>query len=137
MNPPNSTSPTECRRWPRVEEERLMTCRSKSHQEETIYFTRNISGGGLMFESPEALFPDTRLELGFYAPMDCERQTMSHMRVGAQVRWVSEIPDVFGYEGINRYRIGVAFDEIDPQDRACLEEYVKKRLMMASTERLA
>ena len=59
------------------------------------------------------------------------------MRVGAQVRWIREIPEAVEDEGSNCYRIGVAFDEIDPQDQACLDEYVKKRFMMASTQPMA
>jgi len=58
------------------------------------------------------------------------------MRIGAQVRWIRELPEAFGDQGGNRYRVGVAFDQIDPQDQVRLDEYVKKRLMMVSPQRI-
>ena len=132
--------PTEHRRWPRVPEERLFACRDGSDPKERIYFTRNLSGGGCMFESPAAISPGTVLELAFYAPIavktrSCEN-TMQHMCIGAQVRWIHELSESVGHEGGNRYQVGVLFDQIDAQDQACLDEYVRKRLMMTSTQRI-
>jgi c-di-GMP-binding flagellar brake protein YcgR len=115
-----------------LEEELLITCRGRSPLNETICFTRNISGGGLVLETPEAIPPESRLDIELYAPTDCEKQTRSYMRIGAQVRWIRQIPEGVAHEGSNHYRAGIAFDEIDPKDQACLDEYVKKRLMMAS-----
>ena len=124
----------ERRHWPRVAEELLVAYRSKSHVNETVYFTRNISGGGLVFDSPESIPPETQLEMECDVPVDCERRTRHHMLVGARVGWIREIPEALGDEGSNRYRIGVAFDEIDSQDQVCLDEYVRKRLMIVSTQ---
>jgi len=93
-----------------------------------------MSGGGLMVESPEAIPDETQLEIELYTPMDCKKQTRLYVRIGAQVRWISELSESVGYEGSNRYRLGVAFNEIDPQDQACLDEYVKKRVMMAGAQ---
>lgn len=89
-----------------------------------------------MFETQEAIPPASRLEIELYAPADCQKQTRYYLFVRAQVRWTNEIPEAVGYEGSNRYRVGVAFDQIDPQDQACLDEYVKKRLMMESAQRI-
>lgn len=138
MSPAHSDQPTERRRRPRLCEELLIPCRNKDTLSQTIHFTRNISGGGLMFGSPEPIPMGTQLEIELYAPLDCEKQTMRYMRIGAQVRWVSDMPNAFGYEGSNRYKVGVVFDEIDPQDQARFDEYVKKRLnMVVNTEHVA
>ena len=87
-----------------------------------------------MFDSTKSIPPETRLEMECYAPVDCDKRTKLYMLVGARVRWIREISEAVGYEGSNRYRIGVAFDTIDSQDQACLDEYVRKRLMIASTQ---
>lgn len=134
MDPADLTQPTEQRRWPRLREELLGACRAESRRDEMIYFTRNLSARGLMFDSPESISPGTRLEMEWYAPVDCEKQTRLYMCIGAQVQWTRKIPDAVRYEGSNRYRVGVAFDQIDPRDHACLDEYVKKRLLVADTE---
>lgn len=90
-----------------------------------------------MFESPEPPLPGTVLEVGCYPPMDCDARTMRYMRIGAKVRWVSEILDAFEYEGGNRYKVGVIFDQIDPADQACVDGYVKKRLLLEGVQRIA
>lgn len=89
-----------------------------------------------MCESPVAIPIGTQVEIELYAPVDCEKRTLRFMRTVAQVRWMSEIPEAFGYDGSNRCRVGAAFDEIDSEDRARLEEYVRGRLRMASAERI-
>ena len=137
MNSVDLTQPTERRRCPRLGEELLIACRSRNHVHTAVYFTRNLSGGGLMFESPASVSSDTTLDIECYTPIGCEKQTMQHMRMGAQVRWTREIPEACGYEGSNRYTVGVAFDQIDPADQVCLDEYVKKRLAAVSVQRIA
>ena len=87
-----------------------------------------------MFDSPEPIPPETQLEMEYHAPVDCDKRTRLYMLVGARVRWIREIPEALGDEGSNRYRVGVAFDEIDSQDQVCLDEYVRKRLMIVSTQ---
>jgi len=136
MSQADLTLATERRRWLRVAEELLIACRGEGHSSDAIYFTRNLSGGGLMFESPGELSPGTPLEIEFYAPRDCEKQTRLSMLIGAQVRWTSEIPNAPVEEGSNQYRVGVAFNQIDPQDQTCLDEYVNKRVVMASRQRV-
>ncbi len=134
MSPADSFQSSDRRRYPRLSEERLFVYRKRGHANEFICFTRNVGGEGLMFESPQPIPPDAQLEVEFYAPVDCEKRTRLHMLIGAQVQWTSEILEAFNIEGANRYRVGVAFDQIDTQDQACLVEYVKKRLMMASAQ---
>lgn len=90
-----------------------------------------------MFESPVPIPTDTTLDVECYAPMDCEKRTMQHMCIGAQVRWTREISEAFDYEGSNRYKVGVVFDQINPADQICLDEYVKKRLATIGVQRIA
>ena len=87
-----------------------------------------------MLETPEAIPPEIGLDIELYAPTDCKKQTMLYMRIGAQVRWRQQILEGVGPEGSNQYRVGVAFDEIDSEDQACVDEYVRKRLMTASAQ---
>ena len=87
----------------------------------------------MMFDSAESIPPETRLEVEAYGPVDCEKRTRLYMLIGAQVQWTREIPEAFEYKGSNRYRVGVSFDRIDSSDQRCLDEYVKKRLMMGSS----
>ena len=134
MDPADLTQPTEQRRWPRLGEELLGACRAESRRGEMIYFTRNLSARGLMFDFPEPISSGTRLEMELYAPVDCEKRTMRYMLIGAQVRWTREISEAFSYEGSNRYKVGVIFEQVDPADQRCLDEYVKKRLMMTGAQ---
>lgn len=103
---------------------------------ETTYFTRSLGGGGLMFESPTMIPMGTQLEVGLNVPVDCEKRMLRFMRIVAQVRWIGEMSEAVAYEGSNRYKVGVTFDEIDAEARACLDDYVKQRLRMASTQRV-
>lgn len=122
MGPADLTQPTERRHWPRFGEELLIACRTRSQRSGTTFFTRNLSAKGLMFEAPEPVTLGTCLEMELYAPADCEKRTLRFMYIVARARWTSEIPEAFGYEGSNRYKVGVAFDQIDPQDQTCLDK---------------
>lgn len=130
MSVAHSTSKTERRCWSRVAEELLMTCREKDSLCERAYFTRNLSGGGCMFESPEAIPLRTAVELALYAPVDCERRTRVYVVLAARVQWISEMPTAGRDTWSNRYRIGVAFEAGDSQDRKCLSEYVERKHRM-------
>jgi len=128
MNSLGSMSQDARREWQRVANELLIDCQQKGRQGSATYFTRNISGGGLMFEAPEVMTPGTQLEIEIRVPIDHAARRERCLCLSGQVRWTSMIPDAFECEGSNRYRIGITFHQISPIDQACLEEHVRKRL---------
>lgn len=136
MNPADSIQSPERRRWPRVVEEWTIVCRHGGALKEGISFTRNIGARGVMLESTEAPSPDSPIEIELYAPLDCEKRTRQHTRILGRVRWTQDIPEAFGYAGSNRFRVGVAFEQIDPQIQACLDGYVRKRLKSESVQQI-
>ena len=100
----HTLSDAERRRWPRRRIELLIRCRREGDSGEGIYFTRNLSEGGLMFESPAAFPPAAALELGWYAPVEGSASRIRrYLALQGQVQWVRPIPEGQEASGSNRY----------------------------------
>lgn len=123
---------TERRAVLRITEGFLFMCWHRSPKDEVVYFTKNIGGGGLMCESPLPVRRGTWLDIELYAPMDAEKRILRYMRIRGRVRWTRSISGAFRFKGNNRHEIGIAFEQIDPQDRAGLVQYVKQGLTVGS-----
>lgn len=118
----------ERRRWSRVSEVLpVIHCDTKD-QKCTDYFTRNIGGGGMLIEVPEAIPISTCLKIEFYVPMGDEGRARKYVRVEAQVCWVEQIAGSSGYKGSNRYRLGLSFKRVDSLDQRLLEVHVNRSL---------
>lgn len=78
-----------------------------------------------MFEAVELVGIGRQVEIEWYAPVRSRRRMRWYMHIGARVIWRREIPGASACEGSNRYRIGVAFEQITLEDRVRLEEYVR------------
>ena len=88
--------------------------------------TRNISEGGLMFETTKAIQRDTLLKMEIYQPIcSCKSIIFS---IPALIRVLrSELRKKDHFEkGENRYIIGGEFLEIKDEDRQRIAKYIKE-----------
>jgi hypothetical protein len=114
------TQESERRRWPRRTIELLIRCRpATGGGPEGIYFTRNLSEGGLMFESPGLFNATTPVEVGWYAPVQGGgARIRRYLSLRARVAWAREMPDDHAAMHGNRYQVGLQFQRMNPDDRA-------------------
>ena len=84
----------------------------------------DIGAGGVKIFSETSLAPDMRLELTFYIhPKNKDRTGM--IAVG-RVIWCREVK--MDSQGLDRYEVGIRFEEIDPKDRDQIFQYVYRKL---------
>ena len=87
-------------------------------------FTKNISAGGLMFETEENIIErDNELELEIYQPVNPDRTMIFSLPVLAKVIWIQKIEKEHFENGENKYLIGVTFLHIKEQDRQKIVKY--------------
>ena len=87
-------------------------------------FTKNISAGGLMFETEESTIEwDNELELEIYQPVNPDKTMIFSIPVLAKVIWIQKIEKEHFENGENKYLIGVKFLHIKEQDRQKIVKY--------------
>ncbi|MFC1698714.1 PilZ domain-containing protein [Candidatus Omnitrophota bacterium] len=89
--------------------------------------TRNISSAGLMFEAEKDFYPDQDLTLEIYQPVNRFKTLIYVIPATARVVWTNKIRQGFFELGENRYRMGVEFTKISPQDKAVIMRYVQEQ----------
>ena len=92
-------------------------------------FTRDISGGGLMFETDRDILAGSELELEIYQPSNGSKKVIFSVYVIAKVTWTKEIEKDAFEEGENRYRVGVEFSEIKEEDRQRIINFVNRSMI--------
>jgi c-di-GMP-binding flagellar brake protein YcgR len=123
----------EKRNFPRIEDtifflynysESVINITSASIQRCTA-FTRDISVGGLMFETETSIFEKgNEFELELYQPLNCDKTVVFCMPILAKVIWMMKIEKEHFEIGENQYRTGIQFLEIKGQDRQKITNYV-------------
>lgn len=76
-------------------------------------FTRDISAGGLMFETEKDIPQDMRLDLEIYQPIDPRKIIFFSTFAKAKVIWSRKIDKDNFEEGENKYRVGAEFLEVN------------------------
>lgn len=99
---------------------------TSSSTEEFKAFTRNISAGGLMFDTEKDIPQDARLGLEIYQPRDRRKTVIFSTSVLARVVWERKIEKDNFEETENKYRIGIEFLEIKEEDRKRIAMYVEE-----------
>lgn len=119
----------EKRKFPRLKENIFILGNLRSsHPEEFKAITKDISAGGLMFETETDISKDTKVELEIYQPMNRDKTMIFCIPVLGKVRWVREIDKNYFERGENKYRVGVEFLGIKEEDRNIITNCVEKRL---------
>ena len=115
----------ERRKFPRLEDNIFILCSLKAtHAAEFKAFTRDICGGGLMFETDRNIPAGSELELEIYQPSDSGKRIIFSVHVIAKVAWTRGIEKDAFEEGENRYQVGVEFSEIKEEDRQRIVNFV-------------
>ena len=89
--------------------------------------TQNISAGGLMFEAEKNFYSAQILKLEIYQPVNPFKTLIYVIPAMARVVWAEKIRQGFFELGENRYRIGVEFIKISPQDREMIMRYAQEK----------
>lgn len=115
---------TERRRWPRVLYEALLICHPTARRASATYVLRNVSQGGVMFESPTAVTPGTPLTMEWSVPVGSHGRIQQRVTAEGRVRWTQGIPAA-RYPGSNRFRVGAALTRIGLADRSAITRFVR------------
>lgn len=115
---------------PRLNERIFILCQSKEKPGMNIIkgFTKNISAGGLMFESDGSLSRQDTFILEIYQPSIQSGQEFISMTTLAKVKWVTPIDLTKEYEGIDKFKVGMEFLKLDDRDRNTIAKYVQAKL---------
>lgn len=92
-------------------------------------FTKNISAGGLMFETESTIVEKgNKLEMEIYQPLNPDKSMIYSISALAKVIWTRKIEKEHFENGENKYTVGTAFLEIGEQDRQRIVKYVEASL---------
>ena len=115
----------ERRKFPRLKDNIfILGVLKANHAAEFKAFTRDISGGGLMFETDSNIPAGSELELEIYQPSNSGKRIIFSVHVIAKVAWTKGIEKDAFEEGENRYQVGVEFSEIKEEDRQRIVNFV-------------
>lgn len=91
-------------------------------------FTKNISAGGLMFESDGPLSRQDTFILEIYQPSIQSGQEFISITTLAKVRWAAPVDLTKEYEAIDKFKVGMEFLKFDDRDRNIIAKYVQAKL---------
>jgi len=121
----------EKREFSRIKENIFILAAFKKDQENQFkVFTRDISGGGLMFETDLDIPAGSELELEIYQPSDKDKEVFFSIHTVARVAWIKGIEKDSFEEGENRHQVGVEFSEIKEEDRQRIINFVNQGLAL-------
>ncbi|MDD5731063.1 MAG: PilZ domain-containing protein [Candidatus Omnitrophica bacterium] len=84
---------------------------------------RNISAGGLMFETEKEIPLHSELKLEIYQAQDHDKKIIFSIPVKAKVVWKRKIDKQDFEKGENKYRVALEFLEIAEGDRKMISRY--------------
>ena len=114
----------------RLNERIFILCQSKEKPSMNIIkgFTKNISAGGLMFESDGPLPRQDIFILEIYQPSIQSGQEFISITTLAKVKWVTPIDLTQEYEGRDKFKVGMEFLKLDDRDRDTIAKYAQAKL---------
>lgn len=117
----------ERRRFPRIKDNFFIFGNLRSASiEDFKAFTKDISAGGLMFETEREIPEASKLELEIYQPLARDKRIIFSIPVMAKIIWTRKIEKDNFEVGENKYRIGIEFSEIREEDRQKITQYVEE-----------
>ncbi len=127
MNTEDEYSGLERRKLPRIRDNIFIIGDLRSSPGEKFKaLTRDISAGGLMFETERDISKDTKVELEICQPMNRDKTMIFCIPVLGKIRRVREIDKDNFEPGENKYKVGVEFSEIKEEDRQKIIKYVEE-----------
>lgn len=98
--------------------------------EEFKAIAKDISAGGLMFETERNVSKKSVLELEIYQPIDCCKKTFFSVAALAKPIWIKKIEKNSFEEGENKHRVGIKFSGLKKEDRQRIAKYVDDNVKM-------
>ena len=111
----------ERRKYPRCEEEMSLLYKYPKAAEIKTSPTRNISGGGVCFETEAQVSPGDVLEIQINKPIDGGLGAILPIHVDARVTWIEQVKP-------GKYKLGLQFVDIDEKYRKEIIRNVEKNL---------
>ena len=125
----NAFTNLEKRRFPRLKDNIFIFGNLRSGPiEECKAFAKDISAGGLMFETEREIPKASELKLEIYQPLHRDKRMIFSLPVTAKVIWTKKIEKDSFTDGENRCRIGIEFSELKEEDRKMIAKYVEVSL---------
>lgn len=120
---------SERRRFPRLKDNIFIFGKlSSTSSGEFKAVTRNISAGGLLFETDRNIPKKSKLEMEIYQPLDRDKRVIFSIPVWLKVSWVKKIVKEKFEQGENRYRIGLEFLKIKDDDRERITKFISESI---------
>lgn len=89
--------------------------------------TKNISEGGLMFETDRKIPVGADLEFEIYQPMNSFKTLIYIITAVGKVAWEKRIKYGLFEEGENKYSVGIEFVKIKNDDRQRIASYINEK----------
>lgn len=120
----------ERRRFPRIDKRIFILCQSGEKPDTNIIkgFTKDISAGGLMFESDRPIPCAKHFILEIYHPQREPGDEIISLAALAKVKWVKRIDTAVRLEGSNKFQIGIEFINAGDKTRQIIANYVQRGL---------
>lgn len=117
----------ERRKFPRSKDNIFILCNIISSPiEEFKAITKDISGGGVMFETERNISKESKINMEICQPINRDKTMIFCIPALAKVVWVREIDKDNFESGENKYRVGTEFLEIKEEDKKRIADYIEK-----------
>lgn len=122
---PNSPRKLERRRYPRFKDNIFMFTSSNLQSIPKIKAcSKDVSGGGLAFETDRKISVGTKLRLEIYQPLNSNGTVILSILTVMKVVWRKKITKNNFEKGENEYKVGMKFIAIKERDRQRIIEYI-------------
>jgi len=117
----------ERRRFPRLKDNIFVFGNIRLNPiEEFKAITKDISAGGLMFETERNISKESKINMEICQPVNRDKTMIFCIPALAKVVWVREIDKDNFESGENKYRVGTEFLEIKEEDRKRIADYIEE-----------
>ena len=118
---------SERREHPRLEAKMSILHRTAESLDTNVSVIKNISGGGLCFETDVAFSPGDVLDVEILTQTDFRSKETVSVYALAEARWINQIDS-------GKYELGVKFVYIKRADREKISNYVQENLEQSGYE---
>ena len=118
---PKTYTRPERREHPRLEAKLSILYRTAEILDTNVSVIKNISGGGLCFETDVAFFPGDVLDVEILTQTDLRSKETVSVHALAKARWINQIDS-------GKYELGVQFVYIKRTDREKISNCVQENL---------
>ena len=118
----------ERRKFPRLKDNVFIFYRLEGSRKIIENVTKDLSAGGLMFETDKLVSTSATLELEVYMPLNFDKTIISSIFIGARIVWTDEIKEGSSLKGSNKYKAGVELVQVRKEDKIRIIDYVNRKI---------